>query len=590
MGKRDERWVWVMGVSGKVYLVGAGPGHPELLTIKAANLIKAADVIVYDRLIQEDVLALAKPGAERIYMGKPVGRHDSRQDEINELLVHKAHEGKTVVRLKGGDPFSFGRGGEEAEYLAEHGVSFDVIPGISSALLCPAKRGIPVTHRDCSSAVAIVTGHFRDGDDGDVDFGALSKIQTVVFLMGVHALEHIAQRLIAAGRDASTPAAIIQMAFWHGDQTVVGTLETIAEEAKLHGVKAPATLVIGDVVNVREKLKVAERELQQRKDSDARFAPGPSPQQLFRLATAGVGGQLLGWAVSAGVFEALEHPKTVYNLALQLHADVDALNEVMQALVALGLVEARHEGYRNLELASLYLRRNSPQSLVPALMYEVGGGCDMNALDRFVTTGQKTRRSDHAALHYHACEAKARYAAPAVLDRVDLCGRENVLLAGWGAAVYSELIAHRWPQIRVSAINPALGEALPEQNFDAVIISGVLGSASREECEEVVCRAACQLNSGGLLIVQDDLISVGASVAPEVALARLARRITNGNNAEWSVERVSALLEKFGLKIGSNPLAGVETLIVSEKIIHMRKKQASMQNWRRLIKKGHSYD
>ena len=140
-----------MGVSGKVYLVGAGPGHPELLTIKAANLIKAADVIVYDRLIQEDVLALAKPGAERIYMGKPVGRHDSRQDEINELLVHKAHEGKTVVRLKGGDPFLFGRGGEEAEYLAEHGISFDVIPGISSAFSAPLSAGIPVTHRDYSS-------------------------------------------------------------------------------------------------------------------------------------------------------------------------------------------------------------------------------------------------------------------------------------------------------------------------------------------------------------------------------------------------------------------------------------------------------
>jgi len=554
-----------MKALGKVYLVGAGPGHPELLTVKAANLIKAADVIVYDRLVQEDVLSLAKPSAERIYMGKPVGRHDSRQDEVNELLVHKAQEGKMVVRLKGGDPFVFGRGGEEAEYLVEHGVSFDVIPGISSALSAPLSAGIPVTHRDFSSAVAIVTGHFRDGDDGDVDFGALSKIQTVVFLMGVHAVEHIARRLIAAGRDASTPAAIIQKAFWHGDQTVVGTLETIAEEAKLYDVKAPATLVIGEVVRLREKLKTAERELQRYDDSDARFAPGPSSQELFRLATAGVGSQLLGWAVSAGVFEALEHPKTVCNLARQLHADVDALNEVMQAVVALGLVEARPQGYRNLELASLYLRRNSPQSLVPALMYEVGGGCDMAALDLFVTTGQKTRRSDHAALHYHAREAMARYAAPAVLDRIDLGGRENVLVAGWGAAVYSELIAQRWPRVRVSAINPTLGEALPEQNFDAVIISGLLGSASREECEEVVCRAASQLQSGGLLMVQDDLLSVGASVAPEVALARLARRITNGNNAEWSVERVSALLEKFGLKAKSVPLPGVGTLILSEK-------------------------
>ncbi len=360
-----------MGATGKVYLVGAGPGHPELLTIKAANLIKAADVIVYDRLIQEDVLALAKPSAERIYMGKPVGRHDSRQDEINELLVHKARQGKTVVRLKGGDPFLFGRGGEEAEYLAEHGVSFDVIPGVSSALSAPLSAGIPVTHRDSSSAVAIVTGHFCGGDGDDVDFNALSKIPTLVFLMGVHAVEQIAKRLISEGRNPGTPAAIIQMAFWHGEQVVSGTLETIAEEAKLHGIKAPATLVIGEVVRLREKLKRAERELQRRGEADAHFAPGPSPQELFRLATAGVGSQMLAWAVSAGVFEALEHPKTVCNLARQIHADADALNDMMQVLVSLGLVEARPDGYRNLELASLYLRRNSPQSLVPALMYEV---------------------------------------------------------------------------------------------------------------------------------------------------------------------------------------------------------------------------
>ncbi len=569
-----------MGNSGKVYLVGAGPGHPELLTIKAANLIQTADVLVYDRLIQEDVLALAKPTAERIYMGKPVGRHDSRQDEVNELLVHKAREGKMVVRLKGGDPFLFGRGGEEAEYLAGHGISFDVIPGITSALSAPLSAGIPVTHRESSSAVAIVTGHFcRDGGDrtptdakaaslgdpgGDVDFAALSKIPTLVFLMGVHAVEQIAARLIACGRDPQTPAAMIQMAYWHDEQVVTATLQTIAEEAKLQGVKAPATLVIGDVVKMREKLKQAGRDLQRYGAFDERFRPGPSPHELFRLATAGVGSQVLGWAISAGIFEALEHPKTVCSLATQIHATPEALNEVLQTLVALGLIEARPDGYRNLELASLYLRRNSPQSLVPALMYEVGESCDSTALDRFATTGQKTRRPDHAALHYHACEALARYAAPAVLDRVDLSGRESVLLAGWGAGAYAELIAARWPRVRLTGVNPALGEPLPKSKFDAVIISGLLGSATREECEDILCRAACQLKPGGVLMVQDDLLSVGASVAPEVALARLARRVTNGNNAEWSVERVSALLEKAGLRANSNPLSGAGMLIISE--------------------------
>ena len=134
--------------TGKVYLVGAGPGHPELLTLKAAELLQTGDVIVYDRLIQEEVLNLAKPAAERIYMGKTVGRHESRQTEIHELLVRKAREGRTVVRLKGGDPFVFGRGGEEAEYLAGHGVPFEVVPGVSSALAAPASAGIAITHRD----------------------------------------------------------------------------------------------------------------------------------------------------------------------------------------------------------------------------------------------------------------------------------------------------------------------------------------------------------------------------------------------------------------------------------------------------------
>jgi hypothetical protein len=174
-------------------------------------------------------------------------------------------------------------------------------------------------------------------------------------------------------------------------------------------------------------------------------------------------------------------------------------------------------------------------------------------------------RPDHAALHYHACESLARYAAPVVLDRVDLGGCETVLVAGWGAATYSELIAARWPRAKVIGVNPALGEVLPAQSFDAVIISGLLGSASREECENVVCRAASQLKAGGMLMLQDDLLSVGASVAPEVALARLARRVTNGNSAEWSVERVTALLEKSGLEAGSDPLAGAGMLIKSKK-------------------------
>ncbi len=248
---------------GKVYIVGAGPGHPDLLTVKAVNLLRCADVVVYDRLIQEEVLALGNPLAEWFYMGKSVGCHESRQDEIHQLLVRKALEGKTVIRLKGGDPFLFGRGAEEAEYLVDHGIPFDVIPGVCSALSAPLTAGIPVTHRDFASGVAIVTGHFStDENEQALDFSALSRVPTLIVLMGVHTVGTICTRLIDAGRAPGTPAAIVQMAFWPGEKVITGTLATIAAIAALEKIEAPATLIIGEVVQLRNKLKAAERELQ----------------------------------------------------------------------------------------------------------------------------------------------------------------------------------------------------------------------------------------------------------------------------------------------------------------------------------------
>jgi uroporphyrin-III C-methyltransferase len=252
---------------GKVYLVGAGPGHPELLTIKAAELIKTGDVIIYDRLIQEEVLALARPSAERIYMGKPVGKHESRQDEVNELLVRKAREGKSVIRLKGGDPFVFGRGGEEAEFLVQHGIPFEVIPGVCSALSAPLSAGIPLTHRDAASSVAIVTGHNANGTEARIDWQALARIDTLVFLMGVHNIEKIARKLIAAGRPSETPAAVIQMAFWPGERTITGTLASIAEECRRAAIEPPATLVIGEVVRLGERIRDGKRDLDRARDS-----------------------------------------------------------------------------------------------------------------------------------------------------------------------------------------------------------------------------------------------------------------------------------------------------------------------------------
>lgn len=243
-----------MQTPGKVILVGAGPGDPDLLTIRAVQRISIGDVLVYDRLIQQGVLALAKPDAERIYMGKAPGHH-MRQDEIHALLVEKAREGKTVVRIKGGDPFLFGRGGEEVEYLAENGIPFEVVPGVSSCLSAPLSAGIAVTHRDASSSVVIVTGHNADGNEDRIDWDAVARIDTCVFLMCVHNVSNIADRLIAAGRSAETPAAMIQMAYWDGEHVVTSTLKNIASEIRRIGVQPPATLVVGEVVRLRDRLK-----------------------------------------------------------------------------------------------------------------------------------------------------------------------------------------------------------------------------------------------------------------------------------------------------------------------------------------------
>jgi len=243
-------------IAGKVYLVGAGPGPVDLLTLRAAELLRRADVVIYDRLIQCEVLSLANPSAEIIYMGKAAGGQQSRQQEIHELLVRKAREGKMVVRLKGGDPYLLGRGGEEAEYLVEHGVPFEAVPGVSSSLAAPLGAGIPVTHREIASAVAIVTGHEARQQPGRLDWEALSRLDTLVFLMCVQNLEQIASRLITHGRDPQTPAAMIQRAYWPRQRVITAPLGAIVRAAREAGVEPPAVLVVGEVVRLREKLGI----------------------------------------------------------------------------------------------------------------------------------------------------------------------------------------------------------------------------------------------------------------------------------------------------------------------------------------------
>jgi uroporphyrinogen III methyltransferase / synthase len=239
-----------------VYLVGAGPGDPGLMTARALELIAAADVIVYDRLIPASALKGARSDATLVYAGKEGGRPSMPQDEISQLLVSHGSGGGTVVRLKGGDPFVFGRGGEEAEALREAGVAFEVVPGVTAGVAGPAYAGIPVTHRDAASAVAFVTGH-EDPAKGEsaLDWGALAAFPgTLVFYMGVRQLPLIASRLVEGGRDSSEPAAVVERGTLPDQRVVTGTLSTIASLAADVGIRAPALVVVGAVAGLRERL------------------------------------------------------------------------------------------------------------------------------------------------------------------------------------------------------------------------------------------------------------------------------------------------------------------------------------------------
>ena len=242
-------------VHGKVYLVGAGPGDPKLLTVKAVELLKEADVVIYDRLVGEAILNLAPEKAEKIYVGKRTGKHEVPQDKITELIIEKAQTGGKVVRLKGGDPFIFGRGGEEAEALVEKGIEFEVVPGVSSAIVVPAYAGIPLTHRDYASSVAIITGHMAGDAERTINWAKIaSAVDTMVILMGVESLEAIAKKLVEGGLNPDTPAAIIESGTLKQQRTIIGKIGTIAKEAEEKQVKPPAVIVIGEVANLGRKL------------------------------------------------------------------------------------------------------------------------------------------------------------------------------------------------------------------------------------------------------------------------------------------------------------------------------------------------
>lgn len=247
--------------NGKVYLVGAGPGDPGLITVKGLECIRQANVVVYDRLVDPRLLQNCRNDAEKIYVGKSPDRHTLNQDEINRLLVDKAREGKIVARLKGGDPFVFGRGGEEAEILAENEIPFEIVPGITSAIAVPAYAGIPVTHRDYTSTMAIITGNEDPNkEDSNINWEHIATgTGTLVFLMGMGNLPEITKKLIAHGRSPLTPVALVQWGTRPEQRTLTGTLENIATRAREANFKNPTVIVVGEVVKLREKLAWVEK-------------------------------------------------------------------------------------------------------------------------------------------------------------------------------------------------------------------------------------------------------------------------------------------------------------------------------------------
>ncbi len=238
---------------GMVYLTGAGPGDMELLTLKALRVVKMADVIIYDRLANPDILKEAKNGCAFVYVGKEDGRHIMPQDQINEVIYQNALQHETVVRLKGGDPFVFGRGGEEAAYLHERHITFEIIPGITSAVSAPAYAGIPVTHRGIAVSFRVVTGHEApDKQTSQIPWENFKTDDTIVFLMGLHNLDKISQKLIEVGKAPTYPCAVISKGTTTEQRVVVGTLETIVERAQ--DMPTPALIVVGKVVELREQL------------------------------------------------------------------------------------------------------------------------------------------------------------------------------------------------------------------------------------------------------------------------------------------------------------------------------------------------
>ncbi|MDD4651552.1 MAG: uroporphyrinogen-III C-methyltransferase [Methanothrix sp.] len=355
---------------GKVYLVGAGPGDPELMTLKAKRLLGEADVVLFDRLLDPRMLDGVR--AELIDVGKNAGRHKLNQEGINRLLIEKAQAGNIVVRLKGGDPYLFGRGGEEALALLEKGIPFEVVPGVTSSIAAPALAGIPVTHRGVASSLTIVTGHEEPGKEAPLDWSAIAALGgTLVVLMGVSRLEKNAAALIAAGKPSSTPAAMVEKGGWPEQRMISATLGDIARKAKEEGIESPAILVVGEVVTLAQRLakkKIAIlRPDAQQKESAAlaenygfspisapaiALAKKPLPSDLLeRLGRA----ECVAFTSANGVNMALQSPDIRQALASKMLVSIGP--KTAQALAVHGLTAAMPQEYSSQGLEKLLSNR-----------------------------------------------------------------------------------------------------------------------------------------------------------------------------------------------------------------------------------------
>ena len=345
---------------GIVYLVGAGPGDPGLMTIRALDLIVAADVIVHDRLIPQDALAAARPDAEILYVGKEPGAMSVAQEGIEELLIDRARQGSIVVRLKGGDPFVFGRGGEEAEALTAAGIPFEVVPGVTAGVAAPAYAGIPVTHRDDASAVAFVTGHEDpEKEDSALDYEALARFPgTLVFYMGVKALPQIARALVAAGRDPAEPAAVVERGTLPGQRTVSSTLGGIAAAAEEAGLKPPSVTIVGPVAARRERIAWLEGRPLHGKRVVVTRARAQASELARRLDALGA--------------EPIELPA----IRIEPRIDSEEVRRAVESLHAYALVCLTSANGVNLLFEAMAAQGRDARALANASVAAIGGGTE----------------------------------------------------------------------------------------------------------------------------------------------------------------------------------------------------------------------